>query len=97
MKTLLKCGLGGIAAGVASATYLAFNYQPILLNGIIHAAIFISGLLIMYFLKSLTAKKAGAYIAGALPVHLAIHLVVIRDILQLTGASHFLLNLLSLP
>lgn len=44
--------LAGIAAGAASALYLAYNYQPILLNGTIHAAIFISGLVAMHLRKS---------------------------------------------
>lgn len=92
---MIKYLLAGIAAGAASATYLAFYYQPILLNGAVHAAIFVSGLVAMYFAKTLTAKKAGWYVAGALPVHLAIHFVVIKD-LQLTGVSQFL-NLPSLP
>jgi hypothetical protein len=92
---MIKHLLAGIAAGVASAMYLAFYYQPILLNGAVHAAIFASGLVAMYLSKTLTAKKAGWYVAGALPVHLAIHFVVIRD-LQLTGVSQFL-NLPSLP
>ena len=87
----------GIAAGTASALYLAYSYQPILLNGAIHAAIFASGLVAMYFAKKLTAKKAGWYVAGALPVHLAIHFVVIRDLTQFIGVSHFLLNFSSLP
>jgi hypothetical protein len=89
--------LAGVAAGAASALYLAYNYQPILLNGTIHAAIFSSGLVAMYFAKRLTAKAAGWYLAGALPVHLAIHFVVIRDLAQLTGVSHILLNFLSFP
>ena len=89
--------LAGIAAGTASALYLAYNYQPILLNGTIHAAIFASGLVAMLFAKRLTAKAAGWYLAGALPVHLAIHFVVIRDLAQLTGTSHILLNFLSFP
>jgi hypothetical protein len=71
----------GIAAGAASAVYLIFHYQPILLNGTIHAAIFGSGLAaIHYFKRSVNLKNAGAYIAGALPVHLAIHIIFIRDI-----------------
>ena len=89
--------IAGIAAGVASALYLAYNYQPILLNGTIHAAIFASGLVAMYFAKRLTAKAAGWYLAGALPVHLGIHFAVIRDLAQLTGTSHILLNFLSFP
>jgi hypothetical protein len=89
--------LAGIAAGTASALYLAYNYQPILLNGTIHAAIFASGLVSMLFAKRLTAKAACWYLAGALPVHLAIHFVVIRDLAQLTGTSHILLNFLSFP
>lgn len=87
----------GIAAGAASAFYLAYNYHPLLLNGAVHAAIFASGLVAMYFAKKLTAKSAGWYVAGALPVHLAIHFVVIRDLAQLMGVSHILLNFLSLP
>jgi hypothetical protein len=90
-----RWALYGIAAGVASALYLAYTYHPLLLHGAIHAAIFASGLIAGYFAKTLTAKKALYYVAGALPVHLAIHFVVIRD-LQLTGVSH-LLNFLSLP
>jgi hypothetical protein len=89
--------LAGIVAGTASALYLAYNYQPILLNGTIHAAIFASGLVAIFFAKRLTAKAAGWYLAGALPVHLAIHFVVIRDLVQLTGTSHILLNFLSFP
>ena len=70
----------GIAAGVASALYLAYNYHPLLLNGAVHAAIFASGLIGMYLSKRLTAKSAGWYLAGALPVHLAIHFVIIGDL-----------------
>lgn len=87
----------GVAAGAASAMYLAYNYQPILLNGAIHAVIFSSGLIAMFFAKKLTAKVAGWYVAGALPVHLAIHFVIIRDLAQLIGVSHFSLNFGSLP
>jgi hypothetical protein len=89
--------LAGIAAGAASALYLAYNYHPLVLNGAIHAAIFASGLVAMYFAKRLTAKSAGWYVAGALPVHLAIHFVIIGDLAQLIGVSHILLNFLSLP
>jgi hypothetical protein len=94
---MLKFVLAGIAAGTASALYLAYNYHPLLLNGAIHAAIFASGLLAFYFAKKLTARNAGWYLAGALPVHLVIHFVVIKDLAQLTGVSHALLNFLSLP
>lgn len=72
--------LAGIAAGVASALYLFYNYHPILLNGAIHAGIFASGLVAMYFTKKLTARTAGWYLVGALPVHLAIHFLVIGDL-----------------
>lgn len=89
--------LAGVAAGVASALYLFYNYHPLLLNGAVHAAIFASGLVAMYFAKKLTVKKAGWYVAGALPVHLAIHFVIIKDLAQLIGVSHALLNFLSLP
>jgi hypothetical protein len=89
--------LMGIAAGVASALYLFYNYHPLLLNGAVHAAIFGSGLVVMYFTKRLAVKSAGWYLIGALPVHLAIHFLVIGDLAQLTGVSHALLNFLSLP
>ena len=89
--------LVGIAAGVASALYLFYNYQPILLNGAVHAAIFGSGLVAMYFAKKLTSRTGGWYLVGALPVHLAIHFTVIGDLAQLIGVSHALLNFLSLP
>lgn len=92
---MIRQALAGIAAGAASATYLFYNYQPLLLHGTIHAIIFASGLVAMYLAKALTAKNAGAYVAGALPVHLAIHFFVIKD-LQLTGTSHAL-NFASLP
>lgn len=89
--------LVGIAAGVASALYLAYNYHPILLNGAIHAAIFVSGLVAIHFCKRLTARNAGWYLTGALPIHLAIHFTIIGDLVQLMGVSHILLNFLSLP
>ena len=89
--------LAGIAAGAISALYLALYYEPILVNGPIHGAIFSSGLAGMYYAKKLTANSAGWYLAGALPVHLGIHFAVIRDLAQLMGVSHILLNFLSLP
>ncbi len=87
----------GIVAGVASAVYLAYNYHPLLLNGVIDTGIFASGLVVMYFTKKLTARSSGWYLAGALPVHLAIHFTIIGDLAQLIGVSHALLNFLSLP
>lgn len=92
----MKWVLAGVAAGTASALYLAATYHPLLLHGTIHAVIFASGLIAGYFAKALTAKKAELYVAGALPVHLAIHFLVIGDLAQLIGVSH-LLNLASLP
>lgn len=92
----MKWVLAGVAAGTASALYLAVTYHPLLLHGTIHAVIFASGLIAGYLANALTAKKAGAYVAGALPVHLAIHFLVIGDLAQLIGVSH-LLNLTSLP
>ena len=86
----------GIAAGVASALYLFYSYHPLLLNGAVHAVIFASGLIAMYIAKRLTAKSAVWYLAGALPVHLAIHFMIIGDLAQLIGVSHILLNFLSL-
>jgi hypothetical protein len=94
---MLKVLLLGIAAGAASAMYLAYNYHPLLLQGTIHAGIFASGLVALYFAKRLTTHIAGWYLAGALPVHLAIHFTIIGDLAQLIGVSHILLNFLSLP
>jgi|GEM_PF-4657206 len=39
----------GIVAGVVSALYLAYNYHPLLLNGVIHAGIFASGLVVIFY------------------------------------------------
>ena len=89
--------LMGTVAGIASALYLFYNYHPLLLNGAVHAAIFGSGFVAMYFTKRLAAKSVGWYLVGALPVHLAIHFLVIGDLAQLTGVSHVLLNFLSFP
>jgi hypothetical protein len=33
--------LAGLADGAASAFYLAYNYQPLLLNGPVHGGIFV--------------------------------------------------------
>ena len=88
----------GIAAGAASATYLVFHYQPILLNGAIHAGIFALGLVaIVAFKRRLDRAILGWYLVGALPVHLAIHFVVIGDLAHLIGVSHMGLYLLSFP
>ncbi|MEM2139545.1 MAG: hypothetical protein QXJ74_11140 [Nitrososphaera sp.] len=92
---MMRYVLSGIGAGAASAFYLYFTYHPLLVHGAVHAAIFAAGIIAMLVTGTLTAKKAGAYVAGALPVHLAIHFLVIRD-LQLIGVSQFL-NFSSLP
>jgi hypothetical protein len=92
---MIRYVLSGIGAGAASAFYLYFTYHPLLIHGAVHAAIFAAGIIAMLITGTLTAKKAGAYVAGALPVHLAIHFLVIGD-LQLRGVSQFL-NLSSLP
>lgn len=72
--------LVGIAAGAASALYLAYNYHTLLLNGAAHAAIFGSGIIAMYFAKKLSTKSVSWYVAGALPAHLAIHFLIIGDL-----------------
>jgi hypothetical protein len=87
----------GIAAGTTSAIYLAYNYHPLLLNGTIHAAIFASGLVWMCFARKLTGEAVGWYLTGALPVHLAVHLMIIGDLSQSRNVSHILLNFLSFP
>ena len=87
----------GAVGGATSAFYLAYNYHPLLLNGVIHGGIFVSPLVAMYFVKKLNMRSSGLYLAGALPVHLAIHFTIIGDLAQLMGVSHLLLNFLSLP
>ncbi len=89
--------IAGIVGGAISAFYLAYNYHPLLLNGAIHVGIFVSLLVAMYFVKKLNVRTGGLYLAGALPVHLAIHFIIIGDLAQLIGVSHILLNFLSLP
>jgi len=92
---MIRYILAGIGAGATSGFYLYFTYHPLLIHGAIHAAIFAAGIIAMLITGTLTAKKAGAYIAGALPVHLAIHFLVIGD-LQRIGVSQ-LLNFSSSP
>ena len=87
----------GSVGGATSAFYLAYNYHPLLVNGAIHGGIFVSPLVAMYFVKKLNMRSSGLYLAGALPVHLAIHFTIIGDLAQLIGVSHLLLNFLSLP
>ena len=87
----------GAAGGATSALYLVYNYHPLLLNGVIRGGIFISLLVPMYFVKKLNVRNIGLYLAGALPVHLAIHFMIIGDLAQLMRVSHFLLNFRSLP
>ena len=89
--------IAGAVGGATSAFYLAYNYHPLLLNGAIHGGIFVSPLVVMYFVKKLNVRTGGLYLAGALPVHLAIHFTIIGDLAQLIGVSHILLNFLSLP
>jgi hypothetical protein len=87
----------GSVGGATSALYLFYNYHPLLLNGAIHGGIFISLLVPMYFVKKLNVHTTVLYLAGALPVHLAIHFTIIGDLAQLMSVSHILLNFLSLP
>ncbi len=89
--------IAGAIGGATSAFYLAYNYHPLLVNGAIHGGIFVLPLVVMYFVKKLNVRTSGLYLAGALPVHLAIHFTIIGDLAQLMGVSHILLNFLSLP
>lgn len=89
--------IAGAVGGATSAFYLAYNYHPLLVNGAIHGGIFVSPLVAMYFVKKLNVRTIGLYLAGALPVHLAIHFTIIGDLGQLIGVSHILLSFLSLP
>lgn len=77
---MIRYVLAGIGAGAASALYLYFTYHPLLVHGAVHATIFAAGIIAMLITGTLTAKRAGAYIAGALPVHLAIHVMIIGDL-----------------
>lgn len=77
---MIRYVLAGIGAGAASALYLYFSYHPLLIHGVIHAAIFAAGIIALFITGTLTAKKAGAYVGGALPVHLAIHFLIIGDL-----------------
>lgn len=77
---MIRYILAGIGAGAASAFYLYFTYHPLLIHGALHVAIFAAGIIAMLMTGTLTAKRASAYIAGALPVHLAIHFFVIGDL-----------------
>jgi hypothetical protein len=94
---MLMFFLAGLGAGAASAFYLAYNYHPLLINGMIHGGILVSVLVAMHFVKKLNVRTAGLYMAGALPVHIAIHFAIIGDLAQLMDVSHILLNFLSLP
>jgi hypothetical protein len=87
----------GAVGGATSALYLVYNYHSLLLNGAIHGEIFISLLVPPYFVKKLKVRTTGLYLAGAPPVHIAIHFTIIWDLAQLISVSHFLLNFLSLP
>jgi hypothetical protein len=42
----------GAVGGATSAFYLAHNYHPLLVNGVIHGGIFVSPLVAMYFIRS---------------------------------------------
>jgi hypothetical protein len=87
----------GVVGGATSAFYLSYYYDPLILNGAIHVGIFLSPLVAMYFIKKVNVHTTGLYLAGALPVHLAIHFAIIGDLGQFIGVSHSLLNFLSLP
>lgn len=72
----------GIAFGLASAFYLAANYHPFSIHGTIHAIIFATGLAAIFgYYRKASRRTAALYVAGALPVHLAVHFIVIKDII----------------
>jgi len=86
MKLWLQFLLAGVASGFASAMYLYFNYEPILLQLSIHAAIFMAGyFLLRRFLHATKFstkywKPLSIYLIGALPLHLTIHATLIKNI-----------------
>jgi hypothetical protein len=65
---MLMSFFAALAAGAASAFYLAYNYyHRLLLNGVIHSGILISMLVICILSKKLNMRTAGLYQAGAPP------------------------------
>jgi len=86
MRLSLQFLLAGIASGFASALYLYINYEPILLQLPAHAAIFMAGyFLLRRFLHiakfgSKDWKPLSIYLVGALPLHLTMHVMLIKDI-----------------
>jgi hypothetical protein len=86
MQPMLAFLLAGIASGFTSAMYLYFNYEPVLLQLPIHAVIFIAGyfLLRRFLLVPKFSvkdwKPLSIYLIGALPIHLTIHALLIKDI-----------------
>jgi len=78
--------LAGIASGFASAIYLYFNYEPVLLQLPIHVAIFMTGYFLLRRFLPVPKfnikdwKPLSIYLIGALPIHLTIHATVIKDV-----------------
>ncbi|GBC74596.1 hypothetical protein HRbin05_00640 [archaeon HR05] len=71
----------GVASGIASALYLYFNREPLMVQLTIHALMFPSGYILLYLYKRVrNYKSIAVYLVSALPLHLLIHILLIRDI-----------------
>lgn len=79
---LLLLASTGIVSGMASALYLHFNREPLLLQLTVHGLIFASGYIILYKKVKVNnhTKSIVVYMAGALPLHILIHIIMIRDV-----------------
>lgn len=69
----------GAASGIASALYLYFNREPLMVQLTIHALMLSSGYILLYLYKIRNYKSIAVYLVSALPTHLLIH-ILIRDI-----------------
>ncbi|MEM2923773.1 MAG: hypothetical protein QW560_05115 [Candidatus Nitrosocaldus sp.] len=70
----------GMVFGLISALYLYFNREPLIVQLTIHILIFSSGYILLYKRVSSYAKGIAVYLASALPLHLLIHIILVRDV-----------------
>ncbi|MEM4277900.1 MAG: hypothetical protein QW593_03805 [Candidatus Nitrosocaldus sp.] len=71
----------GMASGITSALYLYFNREPLMVQLTIHALILSSGYILLYKrVSNYGAKSIALYLVSALPLHLLIHILLIRDV-----------------
>ncbi|GBC73365.1 hypothetical protein HRbin04_00763 [archaeon HR04] len=70
----------GAASGIASALYLYFNREPLMVQLTIHVLMLSSGYILLSLYKRVNYKSIAVYLVSALPMHLLIHILLIRDI-----------------